>query len=170
MDHSCEFARPALTVDIVVFALGEQDLRIMLIQRDLKPYEGHWALPGGFVRVEETLEEAARTLPPLPCVWISALYEQGIYRLKEAILSKLTTGEMDLDSRAVVTNLRHRKSLGRCLKAVERAVEQMDSPGMQGDLLAADLRHALRALGEILGETTPDEILQSIFDHFCIGK
>lgn len=60
MSHTYEFARPALTVDIVVFALDEEDLQVMLIQRDLKPFEGQWALPGGFVRVEETLDEAAR--------------------------------------------------------------------------------------------------------------
>lgn len=60
MAHTYRFARPALTVDIVVFALDEEDLQVMLIQRDLEPFEGQWALPGGFVRVEETLEDAAR--------------------------------------------------------------------------------------------------------------
>ena len=60
MTHTYEFARPALTVDIVVFALDEEDLQVMLIQRDLKPFKGHWALPGGFVRTKETLGEAAR--------------------------------------------------------------------------------------------------------------
>ena len=60
MAHTYEFARPALTVDIVVFALDEEDLQVMLIERDLKPFAGQWALPGGFVRVEETLDEAAR--------------------------------------------------------------------------------------------------------------
>jgi 8-oxo-dGTP diphosphatase len=59
MAHSYQFARPALTVDIVVFALDDEDLQVMLIQRDLAPFEGAWALPGGFVRVEETLDEAA---------------------------------------------------------------------------------------------------------------
>lgn len=60
MTHAYQFARPALTVDIVVFGLDENDLQVMLVQRDLPPFEGQWALPGGFVRVEETLEEAAR--------------------------------------------------------------------------------------------------------------
>jgi 8-oxo-dGTP diphosphatase len=60
MAHAYQFARPALTVDIVVFGLDENDLQVMLVQRDLPPFEGQWALPGGFVRVEETLEEAAR--------------------------------------------------------------------------------------------------------------
>ncbi|MEZ6190588.1 MAG: NUDIX domain-containing protein [Phycisphaerales bacterium] len=60
MTISYEFPRPALTVDIVVFALDEDDLKVMLIERDLDPFAGRWALPGGFVRVEETLDEAAR--------------------------------------------------------------------------------------------------------------
>jgi 8-oxo-dGTP diphosphatase len=52
--------RPALTVDCVVFGLDEEDLKVLLIQRDLEPFLGRWALPGGFVRVTETLDEAAR--------------------------------------------------------------------------------------------------------------
>ena len=60
MPHSYEYARPALTVDCVVFGLDEEDLKVLLIERDLPPFEGRWALPGGFVRVEETLDEAAR--------------------------------------------------------------------------------------------------------------
>lgn len=55
-----EYARAALTVDCVVFGLDEEDLKVMLIQRDLPPFQGAWALPGGFVRVAETLDEAAR--------------------------------------------------------------------------------------------------------------
>ena len=60
MAHCYEYPRAALTVDCVVFGLDEEDLKVMLIQRDLPPFEGKWALPGGFVRVDETLEEAAR--------------------------------------------------------------------------------------------------------------
>ena len=60
MTHQYEFARPALTVDIVVFALDAEDLQVMLIERDLEPFEGSWALPGGFVHVDETLDVAAR--------------------------------------------------------------------------------------------------------------
>jgi len=59
MPFTYEFARPALTVDCVVFGFDEGDLKILLIQRGLEPFLGKWALPGGFVRVEESLEEAA---------------------------------------------------------------------------------------------------------------
>ena len=60
MTFTYKYARAALTVDCVVFGLDERDLKVMLIQRDLPPFRGKWALPGGFVRLDETLEEAAR--------------------------------------------------------------------------------------------------------------
>lgn len=60
MTFTYKFARAALSVDCAVFGLDESDLKVMLIQRDLPPFRGKWALPGGFVRLGETLEEAAR--------------------------------------------------------------------------------------------------------------
>ena len=58
--YSYQFPRAALTVDCVVFGLDEADLKVLLIQRALDPFKGKWALPGGFVRVDETVDEAAR--------------------------------------------------------------------------------------------------------------
>jgi 8-oxo-dGTP diphosphatase len=55
-----EHPRPALTVDCVVFGLDAEDLQVLLVQRGVEPFRGRWALPGGFVRLHETLEEAAR--------------------------------------------------------------------------------------------------------------
>jgi 8-oxo-dGTP diphosphatase len=60
MPYSYEYPRGALTVDCVVFGLDDDELKVMLIQRGLPPFEGKWALPGGFVHVDESLDEAAR--------------------------------------------------------------------------------------------------------------
>ncbi len=60
MTHTYKYPRPALTVDCVVFGLDNGELKVLLIQRKLEPFRGRWALPGGFVRINETLEEAAR--------------------------------------------------------------------------------------------------------------
>ena len=60
MSFTYEYARPAVTVDCVVFGLDEHDLKVLLIQRKLAPFQHSWALPGGFVRIDETLDEAAR--------------------------------------------------------------------------------------------------------------
>jgi 8-oxo-dGTP diphosphatase len=55
-----EYPHPAVTVDCVVFGLDEGALNVLLIQRDQDPYQGAWALPGGFVKMDEDLETAAR--------------------------------------------------------------------------------------------------------------
>jgi 8-oxo-dGTP diphosphatase len=56
---SYAYPRPALTVDCVVFGYDEAALRVLLIQRGNAPFEGKWALPGGFVHVDESLDAAA---------------------------------------------------------------------------------------------------------------
>ncbi len=60
MPHTYEYPRAALTVDCVVFGFDEAELKVLLIKRGLAPFKGKWALPGGFVRVEETVDAAAR--------------------------------------------------------------------------------------------------------------
>lgn len=54
-----KYARPSLAVDCVVFGLDDS-LKVLLIERGLNPYKGSWALPGGFVEMDESLDEAAR--------------------------------------------------------------------------------------------------------------
>ena len=60
MSVTYRYPRPALAVDCVVFALDEEDLKVLLIRRGIDPFVGRWALPGGFVHLDETLDEAAR--------------------------------------------------------------------------------------------------------------
>ena len=60
MPYTYQYPRAALTVDCVVFGFDETDLKVLLIERGLEPFKGRWALPGGFVRVDETLDAAAR--------------------------------------------------------------------------------------------------------------
>ncbi|HEY8430853.1 MAG TPA: NUDIX domain-containing protein [Sandaracinaceae bacterium] len=51
---------PAVTVDVILFTIEDRRAKVLLIRRDLPPFEGKWALPGGFVRMDESLDEAAR--------------------------------------------------------------------------------------------------------------
>ena len=59
MAFEYEYARPALAVDCAVFGLDE-NLKVLLIERGLDPFKGSWALPGGFVEMDESLDQAAR--------------------------------------------------------------------------------------------------------------
>lgn len=60
MPYTYKYPRPALTVDSVVFGLDDVRLNVLLIQRRQEPFQGFWALPGGFVELDETLDAAAR--------------------------------------------------------------------------------------------------------------
>lgn len=51
--------RPAVTVDVVIFSLVEDDLKLLLVRRDRPPFQGRWGIPGGFVYPDESLENAA---------------------------------------------------------------------------------------------------------------
>ncbi|HEY8190076.1 MAG TPA: NUDIX hydrolase, partial [Micavibrio sp.] len=58
--YSYEYPHPAVTVDIVVFTIRDERLKLLLIKRAGEPYAGKWALPGGFVNIDESLDEAAK--------------------------------------------------------------------------------------------------------------
>jgi 8-oxo-dGTP diphosphatase len=60
MAFTYNFPRPAVTTDNLVFREGEQCIEVLLIKRGKDPYKGFWALPGGFLEMEETPEEGAR--------------------------------------------------------------------------------------------------------------
>src|SRR3989440_12207047 len=94
MPYTYQYPRAALTVDCVVFGYDESELKVLLIERGLQPFKGHWALPGGFVRVEERLDDAARR---------ELVEETG---LKNVFLEQLYTfGAIDRDPRERVVSL-----------------------------------------------------------------
>ncbi len=59
MPYTYDYPHPAVTVDIVIFTIEDDDLKILLIQRGNEPFKGKWALPGGFVEIDESLRRAA---------------------------------------------------------------------------------------------------------------
>lgn len=58
--YSYDYPRPSVTVDIILFTFHEDRLKVLLIRRSHAPFAERWALPGGFVNIDEDLEEAAR--------------------------------------------------------------------------------------------------------------
>lgn len=58
--YSYKYPRPALTVDAIVYTRSGKDYQVLLIQRGIDPFKGQWALPGGFVNIDELLETACR--------------------------------------------------------------------------------------------------------------
>jgi tRNA modification GTPase len=95
---------------------------------------------------------------------------QGLEALQEALLAQVRGAGLETSATAtIVTNVRHARALETAATHLA-AVQQGLDTGRGTELLAADLRHALGALGEITGEISSDDLLTSIFTQFCIGK
>ena len=60
MAYEYEYPHPAVTVDVVIFTVRNDELKVLLIKRALEPFSGRWALPGGFIEMDESLEDAAK--------------------------------------------------------------------------------------------------------------
>ncbi len=100
-------------------------------------------------------------------VRISAVKGTGLNDLKNKIV-KTTLKGGSLSSTGLVTNIRHVKALKKALSSINAFIR--DSRKMSPEFTAVELRSALDAIGEILGITTPEDILNRIFNNFCIGK
>ncbi len=106
---------------------------------------------------------------PFPRVFLSAATGQGMDAFRQALLDVFSEERAFENEDVVVTSERHREALHRALEALQRAREGI-AAGFSDEFIAADIRAALSALGDIVGETTPQDILNHIFANFCIGK
>jgi tRNA modification GTPase len=114
--------------------------------------------------------ELPEELASIPCVEISTKSEAGIEVLRERIVASFLHGAaVDRRAGALLTRARHRDALAGARDALVRFTANRHA-GFDTELLAVDLRDALAAVGQVTGETTPDDILDVIFSQFCIGK
>jgi len=121
--------------------------------------------------VNKSDRETLELTPPftdLEAVPLSAKTGSGLDGLKEKISTLFFSGG-EISESTLVSDRRHREALLRANEALTRFREAI-SATHDPEFLALDLKEALQALGEITGETTPDDILDKIFSRFCIGK
>ena len=100
---------------------------------------------------------------------VCCLSGKGIEELKDKIKSLVWSGEIKMDMLEVMINSRHQDALNRARLATRRTLEVFHDDASL-ELVAMDLRIAVNAVGEIVGKTTTEDLLDSIFSQFCIGK
>ena len=101
-------------------------------------------------------------------LFISALKKEGIDALKQEILRKVNLHSINTDD-VLVSNIRHLEALQKTEESLNRVLQNIDQP-ITSDFLASDIKQALYYLGEITGQVTTDDLLETIFSKFCIGK
>ena len=110
----------------------------------------------------------ASHLPQAQSLQISAKSAIGIDTLQQRICALAALPQNDANE-VIVTNARHYAALSSARQAIERAIDGLRN-GLSGDFVSQDIRETMHYLGEITGEITPNDILGTIFSHFCIGK
>jgi tRNA modification GTPase len=113
--------------------------------------------------------ELPQDLQSITQVKISALHHAGIDDLKQKIIKFITDSLPDRQE-TIVPNLRHKTALEEALQAISSILRTLLSSSPLYELMAIDVREAIDKLDEILGTTVKVDILDSIFQNFCIGK
>jgi tRNA modification GTPase len=105
----------------------------------------------------------------LPRIKISALYGTGLNELKGLIVN-LSVGEYGLEAKnTIIPNIRHKIALERCLELCATAIEAIRKE-ISFEFIAIDIQEAIDRLGEIIGDTVKEDVIDQIFSRFCIGK
>ena len=126
------------------------------------------ANPQAYIRVVNKIDKSAPTTCNDDIIYISAKADLGIDNLRERMRSAIDTSTINSGS-VVVSNMRHYEALTLAREALSDAQGALDM-NLSGDLISEDIRRIIHHLGEITGDITSDDILQSIFSKFCIGK
>ena len=123
------------------------------------------AIPSSLIRAGD--RQGKQPAPPMARV--SCLTGEGIESLKDAIKNLVWSGEIKAEMLEVMINSRHQDALSRAAAATSRTIDALVD-GLTLELAALDLRIAVNAIGEIVGQTTTEDLLDRIFSQFCIGK
>jgi tRNA modification GTPase len=118
---------------------------------------------------EGSLISARPECAAAPHLFTSSEKRTGLTSVEDALLKQLGASTAILSGGVLLTNVRHIDALERAGGSLERARRAFDS-NQPGELVMIDLRDAVNALGEIIGESIGEEILDRIFSSFCIGK
>jgi len=168
-----EFTRERLSqADLVLFVL---DRSCSLTSEDLKIYEDIDSKPRVVVLNKIDLDPhpdfgtISDRFPEETLVEISALHGDGMEQLKDAVFHTILGRRLDTETSVVAPNLRHKLCLERALEAMNRALHLLDNHS-SAELIALEVQEALAHLGEVIGLTTTEDLLDRIFSQFCLGK
>lgn len=102
-------------------------------------------------------------------VTTSLLKEEGVDALEEAIADLFFEGQIESEDLTYVSNARHISVLQQALDAIEEAIESAKA-GVPVDIVQIDVTRTWELLGEIIGDTVHESLIDQLFSQFCLGK
>src|SRR5690625_2221208 len=168
-----ERSRQVLTEsDLILFVLNYNEA---LTDEDIKLFEAVQGLEY-IVIVNKTdleqrldIEKVQELAGDSPLITTSLIEEEGINELEAAIASTFFSGEIDTGDLTYVSNVRHIQLLKQAGQALDEAMEGLEL-GMPLDIVQIDVTRSWEFIGEIIGDTASDSLIDQLFSQFCLGK
>ena len=158
-------------IETQVKYLNDLDIPFLVVvnKRDLvnSEFEGEFSVIS-YQLSDNRQQTTDNRAPTSNLIFISARNNEGIEELKSEILRKVNLHAINTDD-VLVSNIRHLEALQKTEESLNRVLINIDNP-ITSDFLASDIKQALYYLGEITGQVTTDDLLETIFSKFCIGK
>lgn len=140
---------------LVLDKIKDKKTIVLLNKEDLSPVIGE--------------EDFKDYFPPQSIIRTSLLEDMPTKELEEKIREMFLQGQVSSNKEAVLTNMRHRVQLDKAIESLESALRELEMETPL-DCVEVDLNDAMNALGSITGMTVEEEVLDTIFSKFCIGK
>lgn len=114
-------------------------------------------------------ENSLKEIIDAPILWISAKEEKGIVELEDTIKNLFFTGKINFNDEVYITNIRHKSALSDAKKSLDLVLNSIEMC-MPEDFFTIDLMSAYESLGNIIGESVGEDLVNEIFSKFCTGK
>ncbi|KMY68609.1 hypothetical protein AAU61_02955 [Desulfocarbo indianensis] len=171
----------ALGVELARGRLGQADLALLVLdlsrpltEEDRAALAATSGLPRILALNKADLPPAWQPLQALPeqarFIIVSAREGRGLDELAGAVGRAAAGPGAEPKPGEVVASARQAEALGRCLAAVRAAAGGLAGSEMQAEIISLDLAEALAALGEVDGQGAPDQVIDAVFENFCVGK
>ena len=157
-------------------ALEEAELVLLLIdgsvgvtEEDEKIYNEIKNKPHILIINKTDLECKEINISDENIVRISTKTGDGLEQLENKIEELFNTKNLDTENEIIITNIRHKDLISKTIKGLNSAIEAIET-GIPIDMISINIKEVIKSLGEMLGESVSEDVLNKIFEKFCVGK
>lgn len=168
VDKAKKYLQKADLVIYVIDSSTKLDDNDFEIIEDLKDQRAIILLNKSDLETETTVDVVKKYIDK-PIISISAKHKEGITEIEDTIKDMFFKGDISFNDEIFITNARHKNALADSKESLELVLRSI-ADGMPEDFFSIDLMNAYESLGNIIGESVEDDLVNEIFSKFCMGK